>query len=192
MLFFMIYSLILLVVVFLLPSIATAHPLLTISCDIPKGSSLEYGVSIPELAQIEGTSAPAPKPHLKGPKANGYTSRPTFVVDSNKKLLTITWSMSDTDVERMKYSKEHGMDFCCGPPPAGDASILLFNSNQISAIQVESLTGGNRVTLYSFFPKLESAFITWQGIDVWGIDPNNQNSDQSALFSTCKYSWNAP
>ncbi|MBI1174787.1 MAG: hypothetical protein GC139_05920 [Sideroxydans sp.] len=168
----------------LVPSFVVAEPLLTISCDTPKGSRMAYGVSIPERVEAEINKKPVPKAHLKGPIADGYLARPTFVVDSAKKKLTVVWSESASDLEQKKKSKELGVPYCCSPPPATSAEIIMFTPEQISALQV---TAPYTATVYSFFPKLGTAFITTQGTDL-GMN----NSEQMSLFSTCEFSWNRP
>ena len=169
------------IIILLAPSISLAAPLVTISCDTPKGSRMEYGVSSPERVQAEIGKNPAPKPHLKGPMADGYLTRPTFIVDSTKKKLTVIWSESEADLKQKEESKKLGVPYCCSPPPATDAEVAIFTPDQISALQI---TVPNDVTVYSFFPKLGTAFITSQGIDAW-----KKNADVLSFFATCEFSW---
>lgn len=166
----------------LAPSLSFAAPLVTILCDIPKGSQTEYGVSSFERVQAKMDNKPLPKSHLKGPKVSGYEEKPTFIVDSGKKELAVIWSESATELNQKKKAKELGMPYCCSPNPISEAKIVTFTPDHISAIEI---TQPQAVTMYSFFPKLGTAFITSQGIDVFGM-----NASQGSFFSTCEFSWN--
>lgn len=166
----------------LFPLLSLAEPLVTISCHEPKGSRMEYGVSAREHVQAEKDKKPEPRPHLKGPTEDGYVENPTFIIDSDKKKLTVVWAESAPDAELRKKAKELGVPYCCSPPPAADANIVMFTSDQISALQVNP---PNAVTAYSFFPKLGTAFFTTQEHELSG-----KNSTQMSVFSACEFSWN--
>src|SRR5690349_20324607 len=155
--------------IFLSPVLSLAEPIVTISCEAPKGFRMEYGASARERVQAENDHRPEPKPHLKGPMKDAYTSIRTFIVDSGRKRLTIVWSESAADAEHRQRSKELNVPYCCPPPPATDAEIVLFTPDHIAAFQVTSPTG---VNLYSFFPKLGTAFVTSQG-----HEPSGKNTD---------------
>lgn len=141
---------------------------------------MEYGASLHERARAEIDKKPESKPQLRGPIKNGYDMKPTFVVDSDRKRVTVTWAESEADAKARQYAKAKKL-----PYPsllsATEATIILFTSDHIAAIQVHSPTG---VTVYSFFPKLGTAFITTQG-----NQPSGKDTQQSAFFATCSYSW---
>ncbi len=168
-------------VLLLIPSLTFAEPLVTISCTAPKGHRVEYGASARERVQAENDRRPEPKPHLKGPTEDGYSMTPTFIVDSRKRKLTVVWSESAADAEHRTKAKELGVPYCCSPPAATDAEIVLFAPDQIAALQVMSPNG---VKLYSFFPKLGVAFVSSQSHELSG-----KNTEQLSFFSTCEFAW---
>jgi hypothetical protein len=100
---------------------------------------------------------PEPPPALSGPNKDGYGGKPTFVIDSNAKDMTVIWAELPEDVELRKQAKELKLPQM-PPPPATDATIVWFSQDQISAIQVDLAS----VMTYSFFPKLGTAFIGQQ------------------------------
>jgi hypothetical protein len=72
---------------------AKAEPLVTISCEKPEGSSITYGVPLKERLDALAQEQPEPvNPTLRGPTKNEYQGKPTFVIDSNRKKITIVWS----------------------------------------------------------------------------------------------------
>ncbi|MGB8598259.1 MAG: hypothetical protein WCD07_12840 [Burkholderiales bacterium] len=160
-----------------------AEPLVTIACHEPKGSRMEYGASARERVRAEIDKKSEPKPQLRGPTKDGYDMNPTFVVDSGKKKLTVTWSESASDVKLRKQLKAANLP-APSLPPTVEADIVLFEPDQISALQV---TPPNAVTMYSFFPKLGTAFFTTQAHELSG-----KNSQQMSVFSACEFSWNRP
>ena len=171
----------LLVIAGLLWTPCLAEPLVTISCHEPKGSRMEYGASARERVRAEIDKKSEPKPQLRGPTKDGYDMNPTFIVDSGKKKLTVTWSESASDVELRKKLKAANLP-APSLPPTAEADIVLFEPDQISALQV---TPPNAVTVYSFFPKLGTAFFTTQAHELSG-----KNSQQMSVFSACEFSWN--
>src|SRR5690349_5415888 len=134
-------------VAYLVPVLSLAEPIVTISCDAPKGFRMEYGASARERVQAENDHRPEPKPHFKGPVKDGYKHIPTFIVDSGRKKLTVVWSESAADAEDRQRAKELNVPYCCSPPAATEAEIVLFTPDQIAALQ---LTSPNGVNLYSF------------------------------------------
>jgi hypothetical protein len=91
----------------LLSTRAIGEPLVTISCDKPEGFNIAYGVSLTDASQ---NNQPGPtKPSLKGPTKDGYRGKPTFVIDSNKKNMTIGWTLLPEDAELKKQAKEAGL-----------------------------------------------------------------------------------
>lgn len=157
-----------------------AGPLVTISCPEPKGFNMEYGASIHESARAELEKKSEPRPELRGPTKDGYLMNPTFVVDSNKKTLTIVWAESASDAKLRKDLKAANLP-APSLPAAGEADIVLFAPDHISALQV---IAPDAVTVYSFFPKLGTAFFTTQSQDRSG-----NNTRVMSVFSVCTYSW---
>jgi hypothetical protein len=69
------------------------------------------------------------------------------------------------------------------PPPASDATIVLFMKEQISAIQVDLWS----IMTYSFFPTVGTAFIGQQFIQI-----GSKSTRQLATFAHCEFSWTNP
>lgn len=159
---------------------SSGEPLLTIACDEPKGTRMEYGASVQERVRAEIDKKTEPKPQLRGPTKDGYDMRPTFVVDSGKKKLTVTWAESAHDAKLRKDLKAANLP-APSLPPATEAKIVLFSPDHISALEVIS---PNAVTVYSFFPKLGSTFFTTQAHELSGKDTR-----QMSVFSVCQFSW---
>jgi len=176
------FSLTLLACVF--PLLSVADPVVTISCDTPKGSSMEYGESSYARVQSAIDKKPVPKSGLVVNKADGYEERPTFIINSTKKKLIVTWAESEDELNQRKQAKEVGVPYCCSPNPTSEAGVVIFTPDHISAI---GITPPYVITVYSFFPKLGTMFVTDQGTDVFG-----KNSSQHSFFATCTYSWGNP
>ena len=168
------------VIASLFSTLCLAEPFVTISCHEPKGFNMQYGASIQERVRAERDKKPEPKPHLRAPTKDGYPMNPTFIVDSSKKKLTVIWAESASDVELRKKLKELKFPPPSAPPPAVEADIIMFMPNQISALQVAP---PNSVTMYSFFPKLGTAFFSTQGSEISG-----KNTQQMSVFSACEFS----
>jgi hypothetical protein len=100
-----------------------------------------------------------PPRKLTGPNEDGYGGKPTFVIDSNRRKMTVIWAELPEDAELRKRAKELNLPQI-PPPPASDATIVLFLTEQISAIQVEP----GLIMTYSFFPTIGTAFIGEQFI----------------------------
>lgn len=166
------------------PLLSSADPVVTISCDIPKGTSMEYGESSSARVQSAMDKKPVPKPSLIVAKGDGYEERPTFTVNSTKKRLFVTWAESEDELKQRQQAKKVGIPHCCSPNPKSAAEIVMFTPDNISAIEI---TPPYVVTVYSFFPKLGTMFVSDQGTDVFG-----KNSSQHAFFATCTYSWGNP
>src|SRR5262245_42166766 len=72
---------------------AAAEPLVTISCEKPDGINISYGgASLQESVEAREKNQPEPPPTLKEPTKDGYAALPTFIIDSNKKKMTVIWS----------------------------------------------------------------------------------------------------
>src|SRR4030095_4514332 len=89
---------------------AIAEPLVTISCEKPEGVSMAYGVSLTDRMNASANNQSGNiKPSLKGPTKDGYRGKPTFVIDSNKKSITISWTELPEDAQLQKQAKEAGL-----------------------------------------------------------------------------------
>jgi hypothetical protein len=105
---------------------AKAEPLVTISCDKPKGFNIAYGTTLKERAEAREKKQPEPPPKLTRPNEDGYLGTPTFVIDSNKKDMTVIWAELPEDVRLRKQAKELNIPQI-PPPPATDAIVVLFS-----------------------------------------------------------------
>jgi hypothetical protein len=171
------------VVASLLSTRAIGEPLVTISCDKPEGFNIAYGVSLTERFSASQNNQPGPtKPSLKGPTKDGYRGKPTFVIDSNKKNMTIGWTLLPEDAELTKQAKEAGLPQL-PPVPASDGVVVQFNKEHISAVQADPWS----IMTFSFFPTTGTAFISQQVIQL-----ASKNTFQSASFAHCEFSWAAP
>jgi hypothetical protein len=162
---------------------AIAEPLVTISCEKPEGVSMAYGVSLTERMNGSANSQSGKiEPSLKGPTKDGYRGKPTFVIDSNKKNITIAWTEFPEDPELQKQAKEAGLPQL-PPVPAAEGTVVQFFAELISAVQVDPWS----IMTFSFFPKLGTAFISQQAISL-----ASKNTHQAALFAHCEFSWSRP
>jgi hypothetical protein len=161
---------------------ANAEPLVTISCEKPTGFTIAYGVPLTDQADAAAKHQPEPAPALKGPITDGYLAKPTFVVDSDRKKVTIIWVEPPEEVEFRKLATQLNLPQL-PPPPATDATIVSFFKEQISAIEAEPWS----IMTYSFFPTVGKAFIGQQFIDL-----GSKNIRQLATFAHCEFSWNSP
>ena len=162
---------------------AIAEPLVTISCEKPEGVSMAYGVSLTDRMNASATSQSGKiEPSLKGPTKDAYRGKPTFVIDSNKKNITISWTEFPEDPELQKQAKESGLPQL-PPVPAAEGIVVQFSPEQVSAVQVDPWS----IMTFSFFPKLGIAFISQQAIDL-----ASKNTHQAALFAHCDFSWSRP
>jgi hypothetical protein len=166
-----------------LSSNAKAEPLVTISCEKPEGVSMAYGVSLAERMNAPaGGQSGKIEPSLKGPTKDEYRGKPTFVIDSDKKNVLISWTEFPEDPELQKQAKESGLPHL-PPVPAARGSIVGFFDEQISAVQAEPWS----IMTFSFFPKLGIAFISQQAISL-----ASKNTHQVASFARCEFSWTRP
>jgi hypothetical protein len=167
----------------LLSTRAIAEPLVTISCDKPEGFNIVYGVSLTERFNASQNNQQRPtEPSLKGPTKDGYSGKPTFVIDSNKKNMTIGWTKLPEDVELKKQAKEAGLPQL-PPVPAADGVVVQFSKEHISAVQVDPWS----IMTFSFFPTLGTAFISQQIIQL-----ASKNTVQLASFAHCEFLWATP
>jgi hypothetical protein len=161
---------------------ANAEPPLTISCEPPDGFNIGYGTTITERIAADQKKQPEPPPTLRGPTKDGYSRKPTFVIDSNRKNMTVIWAESPDDVEVRKLAKKFNLA-PIPPDPATEAIIVSFMSEQISAIEAEPWS----IKTYSFFPTFGTVFIGEQLFDV-----AQKNTRQIATFAHCEFSWTNP
>jgi hypothetical protein len=162
---------------------AIAEPLVTISCEKPEGVSMAYGISLAEHMNASGASQSGKvEPSLKGPTKDSYRGKPTFVIDTDKKNVAISWTEFPEDPELLKQAKEAGLPHL-PPVPAARGNIVQFFDEQISAVQTESWS----IMTFSFFPKLGIAFISQQAISL-----ASKNTHQVASFARCEFSWTRP
>jgi hypothetical protein len=162
---------------------ANAEPMLTISCEKPKGFNIEYGTTLHERVEADQKKQAEPAPSLKGPTKDGYSGLPTFSIDSNKKKMTVTWAEPPENAEVRKLEKESNIPQMPPPPPATEAIIVSFMHDQISAIEAQPWS----IMTYSFFPDFGTAFIGEQFFDF-----ASKNTRQLATFSHCEFSWTNP
>jgi len=163
---------------------ADAGSLVTISCDKPSGFSMEYGISPFDSLRARMNNEPEPtKPTLKGPKEDSLSIKPTFVIDSNKKKITIIWSELAEDAASRKKAKEEAGFPQIPSAPAADGVIVQFLREKISAIQTEPWS----TMMYSFFPTIGTAFISVQYVVV-----GTKDTIQMAYFAHCDFSWSNP
>jgi hypothetical protein len=111
-----------------------------------------------------------------------YAGKPTFIIDTNRKDMTVVWSELPDDVKLRQQAKELGLPQM-PPPPAANATIVLFLDEQISAVLVEPWS----IMTFSFFPKLGTVFIGQQYI-LAGLNRTTQMS----VFGHCEFSWTNP
>jgi len=70
---------------------------------------MQYGVSFSDPLRATENNQPEPKPSLEGPTKDGFVGKPTFVVDTNEKNVTVIWGELPEDVELRKNAKERGL-----------------------------------------------------------------------------------
>lgn len=160
---------------------AIASPLVTIACEQPMGYRVRYGAPARERVQAEKEKLPEPTAHLTGPLNDGYTVNPTFIIDSSRRYLVVTWSEPATDVLLRERAKEFGVPYCCDPPANTRADIVMYSPDQISDVEVNSL---GAVTAYSFFPRLGAVLSSTQWHEMSG-----KSSNQLSTFSKCEFTW---
>jgi len=81
---------------------------------------MQYGVSFSDPLRATENNQPEPKPSLEGPTKDGFVGKPTFVVDTNEKNVTVIWGELPEDVELRKNAKERGLPTV--PPQAASTS----------------------------------------------------------------------
>jgi hypothetical protein len=146
---------------------SAADPLLTIACEKPKGTRIEYGISpIDRMkAAMDNQSQPTNNVFKQGNDA--YVFKPTIIINDTKELATIVWSTDDIKADGP-------------PPPSTEMPIIAFSDDQITAAEIW-VWGA---TTYSFFPKLGVTFFSEQHPSL-GL----QSAIQTAFFAHCDFTW---
>lgn len=158
---------------------AQASPILTITCHDLKGSSLHYGVPFWERVHAKANNEKVPAPHIVGPKDDGYDNTLTIVVDSaSPRKMTIVWNESAATQKVRTEAKKNGMDMI--PPTVNEAQIVSVNRDMFAA-----LGGGDPqgISLYTFFPRLGTAFITTHG-----EIPDGTDTVMTGVRGACEFS----
>ena len=118
----------------LLPGRTPASPLVTIECDAPTGQRFDFGP--PPETWFNPTPA---VPQLTESRDRYTGVHPVFVIDSTSpNKMTVVWG--DTQAGGVTPA----------PTAATEAAVLLFNTDQITAVEVDP----HGVYMHSFFPKL--------------------------------------
>ncbi len=168
-------------VALLAPLVCSAEPLITINCEAPKGVSQDYGVPGAERVRAATEHKPQPADHFTGPYQDGFTAKPTFIVDSSRKKLTLLWAESAGEKALCELSKQLGHKW--EPDPAREVRVIAHSPEFITAIDAHA--GRNEgAVLYSFYPKLGVVFVAQHYLDINGSD-----AAQSAFFAKCEFSW---
>jgi hypothetical protein len=154
-----------------------AQPLVTFSCDQPKGYSMRYGVSLSDRTAAKIDKKPEPKPKFTGPTDDGYDERPTFILNVAQRKLAVTWSYTDAVLE-IERKVDGGTPLKSSAPRTYDLEIVTFGPVFISALEVGPLG----TTTYSFFPKLGKAFIADQVLDLGGESASQMTTITSCVF----------
>ncbi len=136
--------------IFIIASVITtssfANPLVTVSCDMPKGYSMEYGVS--SFERIDAAISEKQEPtnsHFKEAMKDGYENKPTFIISSDKKKATVVWAESAKEIKHREQAKSLNAPYCCGPPPTTlfEAAMRAGGPDNISIalVRVEKKMG---------------------------------------------------
>jgi hypothetical protein len=164
-----------------LPVNALATPILTITCHDLKGTSLHYGVPFWERVQAKTQKQPMPLPHVTGPERDGYDNTLTIVVDSaSPRKMTIVWNESAETQKLRADAKKNGIDMI--PPTVAEAQIVAVNRDMFVALIADDPQGAS---LYTFYPKLGSVFISTQG-----EIPDATDSVMTSVRGSCEFSGN--
>jgi len=143
------------------PALCLADPLVTVTCDPPKGVSQHYGVTDEDRMK---TAHGVPAPHLLPSEPDGYGHKPIFIIDSDKKKLTTLWA--DLPDEK-----------------AREVPIIRYSPLQITAIDAHPGPNGT-IIVYTLYPKLGILLWTMQY-----TPPLTDGASQSIFFSKCEFAW---
>jgi hypothetical protein len=155
---------VLIAVALLAPLACFAEPLVTITCESLLGQGQKYGVIPAEAMKAASERKSPPANHLTAPIEDGIYGKPTFILDTSRKKLTLVWADPP-------------------PGPAREALVMAYSPVVITA--VDAHPGPNGATwLYSFYPKLGVVFAAQHYMNIDG-----SYAAQSALFAKCKFLW---
>jgi hypothetical protein len=156
--------------------VCIAEPLVTIACEAPKGQTENYG------AITAATSGKPPPPNkLSVAVPDGFNAKPTFIVDSSRKQLTMIWNDTPAELAMRDLAKSQGIKM--QPEPARQLPVIGFSPIVITAL--DSHPGKNGlVALYSFYPALGVMFVAQHYLDI-----NAADAVQSSFVAKCEYSW---
>lgn len=149
------------VVLLVTPLVCSAGPLVTITCEQLRGTTQNYGVTPAEAIKAASDHKPRPSNHLAAPLDDGFSGKPTFVVDSNRQKLTLVWP----------------------PDAARELPVVRYSPLVITALDAHPGRDGVAM-LYSFYPKLGIVFVAQHYLDTVG-----PYASQGAFFAKCEYSW---
>jgi len=172
----------LIAVLLLCPMLTQARPLLTITCHDAKGSTIHYGVPFWEQTQARIDKKPLPRPHVDGPKNDGYDNTITIVIDSaSPTKITVVWNDSAATAKTRADAKKIGMDMI---PPQVDEGVIVSSSPGMFSAVVDAPP--QAIALYTFYPKQGTAFITTHS-----RLPNDTDTALTAVRAACEYQGNA-
>jgi hypothetical protein len=148
--------------------------LLTVQCEPPKGVREKYGLGL----IID--RKPGAQPTLQGPSPDGYQAKLTFLVDSEKKKLTVLWAEADVDRAFREEAKKQGLPTL--PLPKAEQFDIVYQSpDVITSISYSTYLYGT--VTYSVYPRLGAMFMSYQY-----LEPNLKNAVQSFFFAKCEFS----
>lgn len=164
------------------PALSLASPVLTITCHDLKGSTLHYGVPFLERLHAEMNHEKTPGPRVVGPIDDGYDNTLAIVVDSaSRRKMTVVWNESAATRKLRAEAKKNGMDMI--PPVVQEARIVSVNPDMIAAVVDGDPQG---ISLYTFFPKLGTAFLTSHG-----ELPDGTDTVMTSVRGACEFSGDA-
>jgi uncharacterized membrane protein len=158
---------------------ASADPLVTAACDVPKGVTQGYGVSDAERFVAKSKGVSPPRPHLVGPEPDTWDWRPTIIVDSGLKKASLLWTETPEQIKQRDEAKRRG-ELVSDLPPAEELSMLQYSPTAIIGVMLTPTTGGADV--YALYPKLGVALISLR----WG---NDTYARQISWVAKCEFSW---
>jgi hypothetical protein len=164
----------------LVPLACSADPLVTITCAQPKGLSQYYGIAARDREKA-ASEHKQPENHLSEPDKDGFNAKPTFIVDSNRKKLTLLWAESAGETALRQWSKNLGTQW--DPDPARDLAVIAYSPLVITAMDAHPGPNGS-VDLYSFYPKLGIVYMARHYLDIMGAE-----ATQSAFSAKCEFTW---
>ena len=121
-------------------AVAQAQSILTVTCQPPKGSRVDYKISREDwLAQRDASQS---RLELETGEDSFTGVNPIFLVDRRKpERMTVIWG--DTKVEGIPEELTR-------PPEAKEFPVVHSSEDQITAVEAY----GNGVWVYSLYPKL--------------------------------------